>query len=526
MPSRGSATLRKLDAFGSPLRFLLGLGLVVGTVSPSSLVLAAESHPGLEAEATYSEAVIAYHQRKLKLSLQIIDGLLKQYPSDLQSLELKSLNLKELGREKERVPLLRKILEVKPENERGPVHFELGLLQQKGGRLDDARKSFEASAALGFNVVPARLLAGMIAFNAADMAGTEMNMREVRSLGSTDMQIAGSYYLGLVNFKRGSAALGAAYLLEARQLALKNPGLPLARELIGPIEQVLEPFRKSQWFTNISVLGQYDSNILQLPTSATVQQGSSQATPKTTILAGFGYLGAPLAELQFLPSYRFNTNKNFGSGLESFEYASNTLALAVNWRPLARFTAGVKGELTHSFQNSQGSYRSFTAAGDAGPYLKWTQSESLQFQLEGSIRPLINFAQSDFGGTGRGLRLSYRRDGATRFWNPTFTLGRDFSGTRNATFRTTANALSISNLVRLPGDHQLTPGIDYVRTDYLDADPVRLDKTLVLRMAYARPVSARWTTLGDLSFTSNRSNLPGSFTFERWVASVGFSYSR
>jgi hypothetical protein len=520
------ATHGKFEAFLAPLRAGIALALAFGSFASSSLVLAAESHPGLEAEATYSEAVIAYHQRKLKLSLQIIDGLLKQNPDYLAALELKSLDLKELGKEQERVPILKKILAIKPEAERGPVYFEVGLLQQKAKKFDDARRSFEASAALGFNVVPARLLAGMIAFNAADLAGAEANMREVYRLGSTEMQLAGAYYLGLVNFKRGSAALGAGYLFDARRLARNNPQLQLARDLAKPIEQVLEPFGKSQWYLNLSVLGQYDSNILQLPTSADVQQGSSKSAPKSTILAGFGYLGAPLSEVQFVPSFRFNTNKNFGTGLESYEYASNTLALAANWRPLSRFSGGIKGEVTHSFQHFEGSYRSFTAAGDFGGFLKWTQSENLQLQFDASLRPLANFAQPDFGGSGKGFRLTYRRDGATRFWNPIITLSRDLTGTRNALFRATARTTSISNLVRLPGDHQLTPGVDYVLTDYLDAVPVRNDKTLVLRMAYARPISAQWTTLGDLSYTSNQSNIPGAYTFNRWVAAIGFSYSR
>jgi len=502
------------------------VGAISGSSWVSSLALAAESHPGLEAEATYSEAVIAYHQKKLKLSMEIIEGLLQQNPDYLDALELRSVHLKDLRRDAERIPVLEKILAVKPEGQRGPVLFELGLLQQKKGSVDEAKRSFEGAADLGFNVVPARLMAGMLAFNAGDMVAAERNMVEVRRRGSTEMRIAGAYYLGLVNFKRGNGALGAAYLVEARRLARKNPDLPVSRQLASPIEQVLEPFRKSQWFLNLSMLGQYDSNIQQIPTSASAQQGSSRSTPKTTLLAGFGYMGPPLAELQFVPSYRFNANKNFASGLDAYEYASNTLALSINWRALARFSAGMKAELTHSFQNFEGSYRSYTAAGDFGPFIKWTQSENLQFQLEASLRPIANFAQADLGGIGSGFRLSYRRDGATRFFNPTLAAGFDASGTRNATYRSQAWSASLSNLIRLPGDHQLTPGIDYLLTDYADAVPVRNDQTLSLRMAWAHPISAQWTALGDLAFTSNSSNIPGSYTFSRWVAGLGLSYSR
>ena len=512
--------------FRSLLASALGIGafFCFGVV-PSS-VLAAESHPGLEAEATYSEAVIAYHQRKLQLSIKIIEKLLKSNPDYLSALELKALSLKELGQEKERIPLLQKILEVKPREERGALYFELALLLQKNQRLDEARVSFEAAADLGFNEVPARLVAGMIAFNAGDMGGAERQMKLVKRLGSTEMEMAGAYYLGLINFKRGNGGLGASYLLEARGLAQKNPHLPLSQQLSQPIEQVLEPFQKSQWFMNLSLLSQYDSNILQIPTSASAQQGTSQSAPKSTMLAGFGYMQAPLSTFQWVPSFRFNANKNFGSGLEAYEYANNTLALAINYQPLARISASLKGELTHTFQNNEGSYRSYTALADFGPQLKWIYSEDLQLIFEASVRPLINFAQHDFGGTGQGYRLSYRREGASRNFNPTMSLSVDSSGTRDLNYRSVAKAVSVSNLIRLSGDHQLTPGLDLVFTDYSDALPIRHDKTLAARVSWAKPVSSSWTALGDLSFTWNASNLSGSYTYQRWVGGFGLSYSR
>ncbi|MEN9724460.1 MAG: hypothetical protein RJB38_2446, partial [Pseudomonadota bacterium] len=467
-----------------------------------------------------------YHQKKLKLSIEIVDGLLRENPKNLSAWELKALNMKELGQEKERIPVLRKVLELKAPEERGPIFFELGVLHQKLEKFDIAIRNFQASARLGFNLVPSHLLAGMLAFNQGDMAVAEFHMREVRRRGSTEMEMAGAYYLGLINMKRGNGVLGASYLLEARDLARSNPDLQMSKDLKAPIEQVLEPFSKSQFYANVSILAQYDSNILQLPTSASVQQGSNQATPKTTLLAGFGYLSAPLATFQWVPSYRFNANKNFASGLGSYEYASNTVAMALNWRPLSRLSAGLKSELTHSFKNVDGSYRSYTAASDLGPFLRWTYSEDLQVTLEASLRPLVNFSQSDYGGTGSGFRLMYRRDGTTRYFNPIALLSVDSTGTKNTTYRATATTASLSNLMRLPGDHQLTPAVDYIQTHYALADPVRTDRTWVVRASYARPVSARWTYLGDLSFTANRSNLSGSYSFDRWVVGVGLSYTR
>jgi len=501
--------------------------------SPS--LLAVESHPGLEAEATYSEAVIAFHRKQSTESLSILNQLLNENPDYIAALELKALNLKTLGREKEMLGVYEKLLEVKAEPERGPLYFELGSLQQRYQKPKAAKANLLKAIQAKFNEVPARLLVGMIDFAEGNLADAEAQLRVVKAQGASELEMISTFYLGLINLKRGRGALGAGYVLEARDLVNRRRDSPMAAQLTGSINQILDPFNQSQWFANISMLGQYDSNISQIPTAATSQQGSDQATAKTTILAGFGYMGAPLSTLQFVPSYRFNTNKNLAESARVFEYASNTVALAMNVRPLARLAGGLKGELTHTFQNqlkdSNDStagyiYRQFSVLGDVGPYVRWTQSENLQLMMEFSLRPQINYQQEDLGGTGAGVRVNYRRDSPTRYFNPSATVSFDQSGTRNLNFNSVAKTLMLSNLFRLPGDYQLTTGLDLALTDYAQASPVRNDTTLTVRGNLARPINSKWTMLSDFSFISNNSNVSGTFTYTRWQVGIGASYSR
>lgn len=478
---------------------------------------------------------MAFHRKQVRESLSILDGLLRDNPEYVPALELKALNLKTLGREEQLTEVYEKLLTVKPEAERAPLHFELGALQQRFKKPKEARINLLKSIDAGFNLVPAHLLVGMIDFAAGSLADAERHLKYVRSEGASEMEVLATFYLGLINLKRGSGALGAGYVLDARDLAQKKSSSAMAREIEAPIAQILEPFKKSQWFSNVSFLGQYDTNILQIPTAATAQQGSGSTTAKSTVLAGFGYMSAPLAALQFVPSYRFNTNKNFSEAAYAYQYANNTVALALNVRPLGRVAGGLKGELTHTFQNQTKDandsaagyiYRQYSLSGDFGPYLKWTQSEDLQLLLEFSARPQVNFQQSDLGGMGLGTRLNYRRDGATRYFNPTLTLSHDRSGTRNTTYAAQATTVSVTNVLRLPGDYQLTLGTDYVMTRYPDAVPLRSDNTMTVRGNLARPINGRWTLLADLSFLSNSSNIPGTYSYTRWQAGFGASFSR
>jgi len=515
------------------------LGLLVVALLASSSVLAVESHPGLEAEATYSEAVVAFHRKQSMQSLEILNGLLEDYPGYIPALELKALNLKSLGREEPLIQVYEELLKTKPEAESAPLHFELGSLQQRHKKSQEAKGHLLKSIELRFNLVPAHLLVGTIDFADGNMADAEAHFRYVKREGSSDMEMIATFYLGLINFKRGSGAVGAGYILEARDLVrskLKGPQpSAMASELRAPIEQILEPFKKSQWFSNISILGQYDSNISQIPTAATSQQGSGMATPKTTILAGVGYMSAPLSVVQWIPSYRFNTNKNFSESAHTLEYASNTASLAMNYRPLGRLAWGLKGELTHTFQNQARDsadasagyvYRQYSLAGDFGPYLKWARSEELQLNLEFSVKPLVNYSDSTLGGTGYGGKVSYRRDGSTRYFNPTLTLAYDVSGTENLDYSSVSKSLSANNVIRLPGDNQLTLGADFGLTDYARATTVRNDTSITGRANLARPVNRAWTLLADFSYQSNQSNLSGTYSYARWQAGFGASYSR
>ncbi len=509
-------------------------GLLAALLFHPSLSLAVESHPGLEAEAAYSEAMVAFHRKQTIESLHILNRLLGENPEYIPALELKALNLKTLGRDQEMIEVYAKLLEVKPVAERGPLYYEIGTLQQKYKKPEAARRNLLKAIGANFNVVPSHLLVGMIDFTEGNLADAEVHFDYVRREGSSDLEMLSTFYLGLINLKRGIGSLGAGYIMEARDLAAKKKDSQMARDLSGSIQQILEPFKKSQWFANLSMLGQYDSNISQIPTAATAQQGSGNSTIKSTLLAGFGHMGAPLSTIQWVPSYRFNTNRNFASDSRTLEYASNTVSLAMNVRPLARFSWGFKADATHTFQNqaidstdlTQGYlFRQFSLSGDIGPYVRWTKNEQLQLLLEVSLRPQINFQQADLGGTGKGARLTYRRDSPSRYFNPSLTASYDASGTENLTFNSVAKSLSFSNLLRLPGDYQAVLGADFALTDYADALPVRRDLTGTLRGNVSRPINARWTLLGSFSFVANRSDVSGSFTYDRMQAGVGASYS-
>src|ERR1700737_3593981 len=92
---------------------------ILGSVALASAAFAEESHSGMNAEVLYSEAVLALSHKHAEEALSILDSLLKQYPGDIQAFELKALTLKREGDDAKAIGSYKKLIELKPSDERG-----------------------------------------------------------------------------------------------------------------------------------------------------------------------------------------------------------------------------------------------------------------------------------------------------------------------------------------------------------------------------------------------------------------------
>src|SRR4051812_44589591 len=81
---------------------------------------AEESHPGLEAEADYAEAIILYNRKQYRDSLGVLDRLLEASPRYVPALELKALTYKLEGKDEDSLGSYKKLLPLTPEKNRGP----------------------------------------------------------------------------------------------------------------------------------------------------------------------------------------------------------------------------------------------------------------------------------------------------------------------------------------------------------------------------------------------------------------------
>lgn len=500
---------------------------------------AEESHPGMNAEVLYSEAVIALSRKQTQEALSKLDELLKDNPGNIEALELKALTLKNQGSEALAIESYKKLIQLKPSNERGPYHFELGMIYKRQKNSALARYHFAMALRLKTNPTVSRFFLGTLNFEEGRYSNAELHFRRVVRDDSGEMKLIAHYYLGLIELKSGYSLGATRDLREARNLASTMPDNKNAQEIQTAASQILDPFSQSQWFANISMLSGYDSNVSQIPTSlSSASQTSGKSTGKTTLSVGAGRMTAPMDTVQYVGSYRFNINKNFSSDTRTYEFATNTVSLFVNYLPLNPTQGGLKLEGNFMFQNqvqdgasttdanARYSYGKYNLSAEIGPFFRYQPSRQISTELDVYFRPQKYYVDDGESGLTIFTRASGRFDYGHKWFNPSASLSYESNKANSGTYRENTIGIGASNLFKITPVDNLGFYFDFLSTKYPNfSTDIRTDKNYAFRLNHAHTFNSKWTLLVDLSYSTNRSSIPDTYTYNRLQSGLGISWS-
>lgn len=508
---------------GVPAVPLLLLCLALG---PRGLALAEDSHPGIGIESMYSEAVLAYNRKQGAEALRILDELLKAAPNHVEALELKALTLKTKGDDARSLEVYQRLVSLKAPGERGPYHFEIGVILHRQKKFEVAKPHFRKAIELRFNDVTSHLFLGLMAFSAGELSAAQESFAVVKSSAADELRVVARYYLGLIHFKNGYGPGGTSELTAARELASELPESKMARDIHAAAEKILAPFNREQNFAHASLMGQYDSNISLLPATG----ASGKATPKLNLAGGFGRMGSPMATIQWVVAYRLLFNRNLSDEARDYEFFTNIPSFYLNYKPLGTTTAGLKAEGSFAFQNqaeSPGSasriFRKYNLGADLGLYVKHQLDRHAQLQLDAGIRPQRYFSESGLNGNTFLGRLGFRRE-FSRALNPSFSASLERNGAAAADSRYLAVGGGIANVLRLDGDLVVNLSLDYLSTAYRESSAGRADRSLSARASFSRPLGARFSLVGEGSFTHNVSSVAETYSYQRALFGLGVSW--
>lgn len=514
---------------------LIGFATVV--ILATGAAMAEESHPGLNAEVIYSEAVIAISRKQTDAALERLGELLKEYPNHIEGLELQALTLKNAGKEPDAIDTYKRLIKLRPETDQGPYHFELGVLYQRQKKDALAKYHLLMALKLKTNVTVTRFLVGMLAFNQADYPHARHYFQEVVADDKGELRLISHYYLGLLELKSGFPLGATRNLQVARDIAATMPDNKSAQDIKTSAEQVLEPFSTPQWFANISMLGGYDSNVGTVSTSLANSSNSGIGTGKMNLSAGAGRMTAPLDTLQFVGNYRLNLNKNTNTTTRNYEFVTNSVQLFLNYLPLSPTQGGFKVEGNFMFQNqpqdggsatdasTRFSYGKYDMSAEIGPYFRYQPTRQIQTELDIYLRPQKFYTDDGLSGNTIFTRLSGHADVYSRYFNPGASISYENNHASSDQDAESTVGLELSNTIKFTPVDQLTAYFDLLSVAYSRSQPYHADKNYLIRVNGVHTLNSRWSVLLDIGYTKNNSTIPDSYTYNRFQNSLGISYS-
>ena len=145
-------------------------------------------------EAQYSEAVLAFNERKYLEAMKIVDDILKKAKDNIQYLELKALCLKQVNNPDQSIDTYEKLITAtkkkgKPDPSKlGAYHFELGTMYFQKKKLDFAKTNFVEAEKMKINVGPSNFFLGMIAFQNNAFPDAEASFKKVLGSPSDELK--------------------------------------------------------------------------------------------------------------------------------------------------------------------------------------------------------------------------------------------------------------------------------------------------------------------------------------------------
>ena len=509
----------------------------------------AQAEISSDLEPDYAEAVLAYNAQNFDRAMMILEVLKKKSPNTTEFLELNAIILKSQRKDSEASQVYRQLIQLKTKEgkdrkEIAPYAFELGMYRFNEKKLDQAEQYLNFALRNQFNKEMCQFYLGMIATHKMDWDKAEKAFKSVIASEIEEIKPAAHFYLAQSYFKSGSTSSGFGQLRLAKSKAEKviaqenasNEIKQMSEQIKTAADAALKPFDKTQKFGNFNLLTGYDTNVLLVPSNIPGNANvSGKETLKTLLSLGYGIATSPVKEFQFVPSVKFNLNKNWNRESATGEFSDVTASLYVSRYALSSLVFGLKTENIAIFQNDYNSttgkskYRLYNTSLGIGPYTRWEVSRKWTINADFLFRKLDFNNEADLQqtlrrtGTAYGFKVSGMQKTNKKYFNPVYTVRAEFGKTEGTEFDSNAFGFGISNIMKL-SKIDLVQNIDFTKTKFPNSTADRSDNLIVLGLVATKKIGPRWSVMATADYTKNTSTDEQSYTYDRMTTNAGVSY--
>jgi hypothetical protein len=303
-------------------------------------------------------------------------------------------------------------------------------------------------------------------------------------------------------------------------------------------ETALLDFNQSRFFGNIAFISSYDSNVLSVPSSGSIQGTSTDmGSLKGALKASIGYASKPLDSVQIVPSYQGAINLNTNKSTQSGEFFTHDVSVYVNHEPYAQTSYGAKIEAIGIFQyqanpdTNTGAFGPYSLQASVGPYIKHEIARRQFLGAEFFYEPIKNYLDPAFSPTARRsgkdfvLRPYFYWDRLSTWWNPSYSLSGTISDLDGSEYRSKSLAFRLGDHVRWSHSTDLNLFAEAGVTNYPDRpSQPRFDRSLILDAATSTLIFSRTAIVTDFQYQLNLSTVPDTYQYHRLIISAGVAY--
>jgi TolA-binding protein len=502
----------------------------------------------------YSNAVILYNQKKYNETVEQLNPLISKDPSVPEFLELKALAFKGDAKKNEALATYSQLIELRTKQgakskDLAPYHYERGLIEYQSSHFAQAQDDLEYARSHSFNVIAASFFLGLINYQSKDYSAAETSLNLVANGDINELKPMANYYLGQTFLSAGDASSAGAKLVIARQQAElflnqsshESSEQLSAKQTLKMTDEALATLDHHGFFGSVGLTTSEDTNVLSVPSSVSLTNSTGGASGKSSIKetaqASAGYMTSALKEWQWIPSYHGSFNYNFNQDTKTGEFATHDFSLYLNHDVLAKLNWGVHVDAQYTQQDQYGddgnaSLGSYSLIVPMGTYVRY------QLSPKWSIKGSVDYSPEKYyldptlaqylarSGWDVAPRFDLTYTSGRLLWNPSGSLIGDFNNTDGSEYTSKAVTMEFVNIAHLAEKWDARGAVDY-GTAFFTSRPEgnRYDHIITLDGNIIYRFKPHWSAFADMQYIDNLSTVPEVYQFNRFIASLGATYS-
>ncbi len=495
----------------------------------------------IKLEPLYSEALLAYNMGQHDKAKRLYSQILHEDPKQIDTLRLKALTHKALQENDEAkkaygaLILISKKEKLAP-REYAPYYFELGTLAFHQKDFSQARSYLEKSIDAHFNESASKFFLGVSYFEENKYETARSRFEEVLGLDVDDLKPTSQLYLAQISDKMNDSAGSLRGYVQAREIASQqmNSSLPetthaLARRVMNTADKELRNYEKSTFFGDVGILSGYDSNVLSVPKGTAEAGGYQPASFKEVVSYTLGYSTNPTQPVQFLGTYRGNTNYNFNRDTRSSQYLNQDMAIYLTRYPYRQTNYGFKlggtGVLQYQVDGDSGRYIAYSLAANAGLFLRLGVGNRWILGMDSTFLPTKNYTDGSVeeiyrrSGWTETTRIYLSNEKPTVYFNPGIYLTGEYAQPNGSEYQSRKLGLDFGNTMYLSSRFIFGQTIGFADMYYPNrVNEIRNDQVFTAALSAGFNVSNELSLLADASYVNNLSNV-SNYRYDRWSGS-------